>query len=366
MIYILAFSAALILAGILITKFHLGGADLSSFDVDTPPSFSPDKDGPGHDEVRAFIHENFTVPAKSATSGNRGSGWESKRARFDAAGLAREFDAEFRPAVIDAGGHEISGEWTLVKGADPDQRVLYLHGGAFVAGSAISHRPITYNIAKRTGCAVFAPNYRLMPENKRIECVQDCETAYRWILENGPDGPAPVKKLAVAGDSAGGNLTIRISHWSGEAGLRRPDAVVGISAALDTTMSAPSIRGNFETDQMLKPLVGPLLKIPQPVLLWLSWRGYGMSPASPVISPLFDDLSDIPPTLLHVSASEMLYDDSRRYAEKARQSGGNIRLQSWEHMCHVWHIFDDMIAESHHAHDEIARFLGENGVGSFT
>ena len=161
-------------------------------------------------------------------------------------------------------GVSVKGEWTTSKNTDPDRRILYVHGGAFTVGSAVSHRAIIYNIVERTGCAVFAPNYRLMPENKRMASIIDTQTAYKWILENGPNGPAKAAKIAVAGDSAGGNLTLMLSNWTRDTGLRAPDAIVALSPATDSTFESPSLKSNFETDTMLKPLVGPLLKIPRP------------------------------------------------------------------------------------------------------
>ena len=346
-----------------ITKFHLNGEDLTKYDgADLPVTFHPDKDTPGNQAVTTYLQENFVRPARA--KGSRGEKLMAKRKRFEQAGLSREFNCAFTPVSVRAAEIEITGEWVQAEGADPDKRILYLHGGAHTVGSAISHRAITTNLAERTGCSVFAANYRLMPEHSRLAGVEDSRIVYQWILGNGPDGAAAAKKITVAGDSAGGNLTLSLINWVRDTGVRPADAVVAISPSVDGTCSSPSIRGNFETDIMLQPLVRGLLKIPRPVLLWLFWSANKISPAAPVVSPIFADLSGLPPTLVHVSAAEMLYDDARRYVAKARSQGSPAILQSWAHMAHVWHAFDWMLPEAHQAFDEIAGFLKSNGVSA--
>ena len=345
-----------------VTKFHLSGEDLSQYDMDAQVTFHPEKNSDGAKAVAAYLEENFIKPAKA--KGTRREKLLAKRKRFEQAGLSREFDCDFTPATARVGDISVDGEWVEAEGADPDKRILYLHGGAHTVGSAISHRAITTNIAERTGCSVFAANYRLMPENSRLAGVEDCRVAYRWILENGPAGAASVDKFAIAGDSAGGNLTLSTINWVRDTGLRAADAVVAISPSVDGTCTSPSIRGNFETDLMLKPLVAGMLKIPRPALLWVFWSMNKVSPASPVISPIFADLSGLPPTLLHVSAAEMLYDDAKRYVAKARSQDSPATLQSWAHMAHVFHAFDRMLPEAHQAFDEIAKFLKTHGVAA--
>jgi len=159
----------------------------------------------GIEELNTYLHEAFGMHGQSATAK---TGWSSKRERFDAAGLARDFVCEFRKDSFEANGVTLDGAWTLVKGANPKKRILYIHGGAMTVGSDISHRPMTYNIAKRTGCAVFAVNYRLMPENSRQATIDDSRAAYLWVAENGPDGPGGAEAIGVAGDSAGGMMIV--------------------------------------------------------------------------------------------------------------------------------------------------------------
>lgn len=337
----------------------LKGENLSKYDEDVPVTFECDPDSDGLKAMNAYLYENFEKPAKGHNGGEPVS---TKRERFDRGGLERDFPkVTFTPIAIPSGWGDIGGEWVTAKKADPDKRILYIHGGAFTVGSCISHRPLTSKLAEMTGASVCAINYRLMPEHKRMASVEDSRTAYKWILENGPDGPFSVKKLAVAGDSAGGNLTLSLIQWARDEGYRAADAVVPLSPATDGTFSSPSIRGNVDTDHMLRPMISAALKIPNSVLLWASLKQLGMSPSNPIVSPIFGDLSNLPPTLIQASSAEILYDDARRYTAKARAAGSDVKLQTWSHMPHVWQIFDNMLPEAMDALKEIAGFLKGHG-----
>ncbi|WP_262693239.1 alpha/beta hydrolase [Kordiimonas aquimaris] len=338
----------------IVTRFYLRGVSLTRFDAPIPVSFDAEKPSAAMIGVNKYLKENFTMGERLSV----------KRERFDQGGLVRDFGCTFRSQVAVFDGVEVPGEWTLVEGYAPNKRLLYLHGGAFTVGSPLSHRPITANLAKKTGCAVFTPDYRLMPENPRMASIVDSRAAYQWLVENGPASSEPAEKIAVAGDSAGGNLTLCLSNWTRDNGVRLPDAVIGISPATDTSATSPSIRTNFDTDVMLKPLIAPLLKLPHWLLLWGSWKVNGIRPASKLISPVRDNLAGLPPTLIHASTAEMLYDDAKRYVNKATVQGSPVKIQSWPHMCHVWHIFDEMLPEANVALDEIAAFMCKHGVSN--
>ena len=179
MLYAFLALMGLIIGVLIYTYKVLGGENLSKYDQDMPVTFEVPEKPEGIDRLNAYLHESFGMQGQSATAS---TGWASKRERFDAAGLARDHDCEFRRDSFEANGVTLDGAWTLVEGAHPDKRILYIHGGAMTVGSDISHRPLTYNIAKRTGCAVFAVNYRLMPENPRQATIDDSREAYRLSL----------------------------------------------------------------------------------------------------------------------------------------------------------------------------------------
>ena len=272
----------------------------------------------------------------------------------------KKFNCEF--SAVDAGG--TPAEWVLAPGVDGSRRVLYIHGGAFIAGSPNSHRTITSAFSELANAAVLAIDYRLMPENQRRDGIEDCKTAYRWLLENGPGGSAAASRVFMGGDSAGGNLSLMMASWIRDEKLRSPDAVVALSPLADSTYSGPSIRTNLLTDIMLGPLFGVLTRIPKALLGWLFVFENRLRPSNPVVSPVFGDLSGLPPILVQVSEAEMLLDDARRYVNKARAAGSPVHLQSWGGLLHVWQIFHPDVPEARDAMTRIGEFIAGTEAGT--
>lgn len=359
MIWLVGLIALIFLVALLwaITRFHLAGADLSRFDaaVDSgPPHTEP---SPEHYAAVEMIRDMQRNAPGSLGSKERLQGM---RARFDAMSDGVDFDSTFTP--VDAGG--VPAEWVIAPDADPDRRLLYIHGGAYMLGSPKSHRAITAKFSQIAGAAVLAIDYRLMPEHRRIKGIEDCRTAYRWILEHGPEGAAPVHALFVAGDSAGGNLALGVIAWARDAGLRAADAVVALSPHTDSCMASPSLRENVATDHMLGPMFAPIARMPHAAGLWMSWGTNRIAPSDPRVSPLRGDLAGLPPTLIHASEAEMLLDDARRYQNKARAAGSEVRLRTWHHQLHVWHMFEQTLPEAQQAFAHIEAFLAEFASGT--
>ncbi len=272
---------------------------------------------------------------------------------MDDMGRGREYTCEFVPVS----SSDVKGEWVLAPDHRSDERILYIHGGAFFAGSPLSHRAITDRLARLTGAAVFAVDYRLMPEHKRLVGIEDCRRAYRWILDQGPQGREPVKSLVVGGDSAGGNLTLSLLAWVRDEGLRQADAGIALSPATDAALDAPSLRDNVATDPMLGPAFGPLAKVPRIFLLWYTWITTRMMPSDPRISPVRGGLAGLPPILVQASDTEMLLDDARRYVVRAQAAESPVVLQTWPDMVHVWQMFTPELEEAEQAYANIAEFL---------
>jgi monoterpene epsilon-lactone hydrolase len=293
------------------------------------------------------------ITAQIAQSVKKGQ-MPAARASIDNMSDGRDYVSKF--SAVDAGG--IPAEWVVAPGADPNRRVLYIHGGGFIMGSPKSHRTITSKFSEITGCAVLAIDYRLLPEHKLMDCVEDCRTAFRWLLKNGPDGPADLQQLFLGGDSAGGNLALSLTAWVRDNRLRLPDAVIALSPLTDCTFSGASIRQNQTTDVMLEPIMRPLNKLPQFVKSWWVVWTHGVRPANPAASPLLGNLSGLPPILIQASEAEMLLDDARRYVYKACAAGSPVKLQTWPDMVHVWQIFDPELPQAAEAWNEIGSFLG--------
>ena len=335
-----------------VAVFHLRGEDLSAFDGDTGEHFSSGSQPSAEALAVVAVLGDIERKLDAAPMWQRNA---LLRRHADAMFAERRLDAAFTP--VDCGG--VPGEWVCAPGADPDRRTLYIHGGGFLFGSPRSHRTLTSAFSALSGGAVLAIDYRLMPEHPRRASVEDSQRAYRWLLDNGPHGQGAAHTVFIAGDSAGGNLTLMLIAWARDAALRSPDAAVALSPLTDATLASPSLRAHARSDAMLGPLFGKLTRVPQPVLLWLSWLLVRINPRDPIVSPLRGDLSRLPPVLVQASEIEMLRDDARRYVNRARAAGSPVRLQCWNHMVHVWQIFNPDLAEARAALAEIGKFLAE-------
>ena len=335
-------------------RFYLRGRPVANYPIPADPDVlkrftRTEGPGPEHQEVLKTVRE-LTM---QISVGQQKTNLEAARSVFDSISDGREYVSEFVPA--DAGG--VPAEWVIAPGADSTRRVLYIHGGGFVMGCPKSHRTITSKFSEISGCAVLAIDYRLMPEHTHFQCVEDCRTAYHWILENGPDGPAKIQQLFIGGDSAGGNLTLSLIAWIRDNELRAPEAAVALSPLTDVTFSGASLHDNQNTDVMLKPFMKILNILPQFVKSWWVLWTYKVRPSSPVPSPLLGDLSGLPPTLVQASEAEMLLDDARRYVLKAHASGSPAKLQTWSDMVHIWQMFEPQLPQATEAWLEIKKFL---------
>lgn len=360
MIYLLLAVAVLIAVIVVLPLVIMKGPSLTQYDTGGTPLFY---DGgvdvsSGNAALVAFLREHYAAPKGASQK----EALAHIRNGYEFQGRTRDFKSEFKAGTAVIDGVEVSGEWTIPDNADPSVRILFVHGGAFMVGSPISHRPITDNLAQRTGCVVFSVDYRLGPENSRMDGIMDCQVAYEWLLDNGPNGPAPVRKMAVSGDSAGGSLTLMLLAWARDKGLRHVDAAVALSPTTDATGQGPSMRANMGNDVVLGAAMAPLVKMPLFLRLWALRKVGKINPSHTLSSPVFGDLQGLPPLLIQASTTEMLRDDALRYAEKARRAGSPVTLQLWRGQAHVWQHYDTMIPEAEPALDEIAKFLKHHGV----
>jgi monoterpene epsilon-lactone hydrolase len=238
----------------------------------------------------------------------------------------------------------VPGEW--VDGPSPAKSVLlYLHGGGYFGCSAQSHRPITVGFALQ-GFRVLAPDYRLAPENQFPAAVDDAVAAYRGLLS---EGNLP-GQIFVSGDSAGGGLALSLLLALREAGIPLPAGAALFSPWTDLAATGESIRTNAGRCAMFNgPDIGP------------SARYYlgEMDPRNPLASPLYADLTGLPPLLIHVGADEVLRDDSTRLAERARAAGVRVDLKVWPVVPHAWQLAPNKIPEARQSLRESVAFLRE-------
>lgn len=248
----------------------------------------------------------------------------------------------FVPA--DAGGVPV--EWTAAPGASEERTILYLHGGGYVIGSIKTHRSLVSRLSAASGARALSVEYRLAPEHPFPAAVEDATCAYRWLLAQGAD-PA---RVVVAGDSAGGGLTLATLVALRDAGDPLPAAAVCLSPWVDLEGLGESMTSKADADPMVQR--EGLLEMAAHYLA-------GADPRTPTAAPLHADLAGLPPLLIHVGTAETLLDDSTRFAEKARAAGVDVELEPWDEMVHVWHAFAPLLPEAEQAIARVGEYVAK-------
>ncbi len=252
-------------------------------------------------------------------------------------------DIEIHPFKLGAFG----AEWVDAQSdvSDAQSRVLlYLHGGAYLVGSPITHRNITTRLAKYGGCRVLAINYRKSPQYPFPYALEDAVSAYRYLLA---EGYAP-EHITIAGDSAGGNLTFLTTLALRDRGLPLPAGIIGISPWTDLSSSGDSMLSHRGLDPML-----PARRIRHAAKL----HANGIALDSPMLSPVFAELHGLPPILVHVGGSEVLLSDSLRFVDRARNYGVSAHLKVWKNAPHVFQLFAGFVPQSKQSLREIGNFM---------
>lgn len=258
-------------------------------------------------------------------------------------GLRPARGATFTPVVANG----VPAEWVSTPDVEEGRFILYIHGGAWVAGSVVTHRHLAVAISRASQAQVLLIDYRLAPENPFPAGLQDCLAAYRWLLEKG-NSPA---QLGIAGDSAGGNLALSLLLCLKESGDPLPAAAACLSPATVLTGRGEKPPSNPGLDILLNPEAGRK---------WVEDYLAGQDPSDPRVSPLLGELHGLPPILIQVGSDEMLLDDSMRFAEKARAAGVDIKLDVWPGMWHVWQAFTPFMPEARQAIVEIGEFFRQH------
>jgi phosphinothricin tripeptide acetyl hydrolase len=243
---------------------------------------------------------------------------------------------------VDAGG--VPAEWI---GAGDGPVVVYVHGGGYCIGSLDSHRSMLTHLASAVAGRVLAVDYRLAPEHPFPAALDDACTAYRWVLAGGADP----SRVVVAGDSAGGGLTLATLVALRDAGDPLPAAGVCLSPWADLTQSGATMAEKAEADPMVHA---------EDLDRWAAaYAGSDYDAGSAGLSPLFADLGGLPPLLVEVGTAEVLLDDARRLAERARAAGVEVTLFEGEDLIHVWHFFAGAVPEADEGIARVAGFIGE-------
>ncbi|HEX2885253.1 alpha/beta hydrolase [Vineibacter terrae] len=244
--------------------------------------------------------------------------------------------------TVDAGG--VPAEWVAAPGCDAQRAVLYLHGGGYAIGSIATHRRLAYDISAASGARVLVIDYRLAPEHPFPAAVDDATKAWSWLLQQG----IAASRLAIAGDSAGGGLTLATLVNLRDRKLGLPGCAVMISPWVDLEGIGNSITARAAQDPMVQ----------KAGLLWMAGMYLGGKEArTPLAAPLYADLKGLPPILVQVGTAETLLDDATRIAEKLHTSGVEVRLAVWPNMLHVFPLFAPILSEGRDGCVEIGTFI---------
>ena len=254
-----------------------------------------------------------------------------------------------RPAAPDVTSEPVvangvDAAWICAPGAATDRVVLYLHGGGYIMGSLNTHRDLMGRISRAAQTRVLGLDYRLAPEHPFPAAVDDTVAGYRFLLDQG----LPPSRLAIAGDSAGGALTLAALIAGRDAGLPMPAAAVCLSPFLDLEGTGESITTRADVDPIATPEV---------IDVWAKAYLAGADPRTPLANPLCADLHGLPALLIQVGDHEVLLDDSTRLAQRAQAAGVDVKLEVWPEMIHRWHSYAAVLPEGQQAIDDIGTFL---------
>lgn len=250
-------------------------------------------------------------------------------------------------SIKDAKAGDVPVRWVTSADADSDRVVLLLHGGGFTAGSLTSHQRLAADLSSSCGTRVLIADYRLGPEHPYPAGLDDCVSVYRWLLDEG----FKPGRIAIAGDSAGGGLTISTAMRLQEDGIDQPAALVTLSPWVNLACDGETMDSKAKDD----PVTGrdALLRAAKDYL----GDQYNKDP---MVSPIYGDLRGLPPLLIQVGSREVLLDDSRKLAVRARADDVDVTLEEWPDLFHVWHMMSDWLSDGRRALGGIGAFVNRH------
>lgn len=240
--------------------------------------------------------------------------------------------------------NHLQADWIIPESASKEKVILYFHGGGYNVGSSYTHRSMVGKIAKESGAMALLVNYRLAPEHPFPAAVEDTYFSYKWLLMQG----YKPGNIVIAGDSAGGGLTLSTMLMIKNSCLPMPSAGICLSPWVDLANTGGSLLHNKKNDPLLCSKV---------MSSWVNNYASGYDKSHPLISPIFGDFKGFPPLLIQASEVEMLFDDATGLAEIARDAGVEVTLSLWPQMMHWWQMFWQVVPEANKALSEIGSFI---------
>jgi epsilon-lactone hydrolase len=254
-------------------------------------------------------------------------GWSERRQRLDEVGSIWPVADDVRLAAVEIDG--VPGEWSSVPGTDSSRVLMFFHGGGYCSGSIRSHRRMVSEIGRAAAMRTLAIGYRLAPENPFPAALEDAISAWRYLRDN--EGIAAAH-IAVAGDSAGGGLTVALISRLREDGEELPGCAWLVSPWTDLTMSGSTL--------LSKDNVDPLIHKAYLEELASAYLPASIDRKDPRVSPLYARLEGFPPTLVQVGSAETLLADATGFAAAAGEANVAVTLEIWPHMIHAWHLWN--------------------------
>jgi monoterpene epsilon-lactone hydrolase len=273
-------------------------------------------------------------------------GWAERRRRIEEVGAVWPVADDVKLEPVDLDG--VKGEWSIAPGADVSRALIYFHGGGYCSGSIPSHRRLVTEAGRAGGLRALAVAYRLAPEHPFPAARDDALTVWRRLRRDG----YAAKRIAVGGDSAGGNLTLALVKELERAGEDLPGCLWLLSPWVDLAMSGATL--------VSKSAVDPLIQKGYLEELAKAFAPAGMDHKDPRLSPLYADLKGLPPTLIQIGSAETLLDDAVRLAAAAGAADVPATLEIWPHMIHAWPLWNAGLEPGRRALAHAGAFLRQN------
>lgn len=256
--------------------------------------------------------------------------------------------APLPPGVVEVDIYGLRALWIVPENLKTDNRVLFLHGGGFVFGSPETHCSFVQLLSDKLGANMLVPDYRLAPEHPFPCAVFDAQKAAEFLLENGPAGAQAIKRIAVMGDSAGGNLALSLGFGP----LSSRISALGLfSPWVDLSHSASWRSQTKPNDPVLTT---------ERLLAAADAYIQGGASADHLASPILGELSDLPPALIAFGKDELLADDLVAFGKKAACENPTIQLREWDEVVHAWHLVGAQLEQGRIAIEEIVTFIAQS------